>query len=150
MAQNSSGTSLLRTFENGCETLSAWFTKLTASSVGFGCALLLIVAWVLLGFCFHFSTAWHNILSMSTAISTFLMVFLLQRAQSKDILALHIKLNELVASQSGASNRVMNIEAKSEAELAEIRDLHDRLPKDSLGSHSLEHVIDPQIIIAER
>jgi len=141
---------LNRAFEDTCEKLSTWFTKQTTSSVGFGWAVLSVVGWLLLGFYFRFSATWQNILTIAVAIATFLMVFLLQRAQAKDILALHIKLNELIASHSGASNRVLNIEAKSEAELAEIRDLHDRLPKESLGSHSLEHVKDPQIIIEKR
>jgi low affinity Fe/Cu permease len=149
MAQDSSRPSLTQKFERGSEALSTWFTKLTASSVGFASALLLVIGWLLLGFYVHFSALWQNVLSVGTAVSTFLMVFLLQRAQSKDLLALHIKLNELVASQSGASNRVINLEAKSEAELAEIRDLHDQLPKESLGSHSLEHVKDPHIIIVD-
>src|SRR5277367_5598164 len=106
MAQDSSRPSLIQNFESSSEALSTWFTKLTASSVGFAFALLLVIACLLLGFYVHFSALWQNVFSVGTAICTFLMVFLLQRAQSKDLLALHIKLNELIASQSGASNRV--------------------------------------------
>jgi low affinity Fe/Cu permease len=36
---------------------------------------------------------------------TFLIVFLIQRTQNKDALAIHLKLNELVAAREGASNR---------------------------------------------
>jgi low affinity Fe/Cu permease len=57
---------------------------------------------------------------------TFLMVFLLQRSQNKDSLAMQVKLNELLASVKGASNRLINIEDLSEDEM---RDLHDRYQK---------------------
>jgi low affinity Fe/Cu permease len=77
------------------------------------------------------------------------MVFLLQRAQAKDMQALHIKLNELIASHIGASNRMLNIESASESELAAMRDLHDRLPKGSMESHSLEHVRERELIIGQ-
>jgi low affinity Fe/Cu permease len=73
----------------------------------------------------------------------------LQRAQAKDMQALHIKLNELIASQTGASNRMLNIESASESELAAMRDLHDRLPKESMESHSLEHVRDRELILGQ-
>ena len=45
------------------------------------------------------------------------MVFLIQRTQNKDALAIHIKLNELVAAVKGASNSVVDIEALSESDL---------------------------------
>jgi len=48
---------------------------------------------------------------------TFLMVFLIQRAQNKDALAIQLKLNELVAALEGASNRLINIEDHSEEEV---------------------------------
>ena len=38
------------------------------------------------------------------------MVFLIQRSQNKDSLAVHLKLNELVAAMKGASNRLINVE----------------------------------------
>ena len=45
------------------------------------------------------------------------MVFLIQRTQNKDSLALHLKLNEIVAAMQGASNRLIDVESLSEQEL---------------------------------
>jgi low affinity Fe/Cu permease len=54
------------------------------------------------------------------------MVFLIQRAQNKDSLAIQIKLNELLASQQGASNRLINLEDWSEEDIIA---LHQRFAK---------------------
>lgn len=45
------------------------------------------------------------------------MVFLIQNSQNKDSKAIHLKLNELLASHEGTSNRMVNIENLSEVEL---------------------------------
>ena len=72
------------------------------------------------------------------------MVFLIQRAQNKDALALHLKLNELVAAVNGASNRLIDVEALSEPDLqilhrhfAELAKL-SRQEADATQSHSVE------------
>jgi low affinity Fe/Cu permease len=49
------------------------------------------------------------------------MVFLIQRSQNKDSQAIHLKLNEIVASLQGASNRLINVEDLTEDE---VRMLH--------------------------
>lgn len=48
---------------------------------------------------------------------TFLMVFLIQRSQNKDSLAMHIKLNEIIAALHGANNRMISIENLSADEV---------------------------------
>ena len=45
------------------------------------------------------------------------MVFLIQRAQNKDSLVLHLKLNELLAATKGASNRLINAQDFTEEEV---------------------------------
>jgi low affinity Fe/Cu permease len=55
-----------------------------------------------------------------TTIVTFLMVFLIQQSANKDSVALHLKLNELLASHRGASNKLIGIEDASEEELRKI------------------------------
>jgi low affinity Fe/Cu permease len=55
------------------------------------------------------------------------MVFLIQRAQNKDTLALQLKLNELVAAVQGASNRLISVEDLSEAELKVLHEHYKRL-----------------------
>ena len=126
------------------EAFSAAATAWTGSTVAFVVALLVIVAWAASGPLFGFSETWQLVINTSTTIVTFLMVFLIQRSQNKDSLALQLKLNELVAAMDGASNRLIDVEDLSEAELkvlhAHYRRLVTMAKKDmELGkSHSIE------------
>ena len=54
---------------------------------------------------FHFSDAWQLVINSLTNIVTFLMVFLIQRSQNKDTLALQLKVNELIAAHNYISAR---------------------------------------------
>jgi low affinity Fe/Cu permease len=86
-------------------------------------ALTLVLGWAATGPIFRFSETWQLFINTGTTIGTFLLVFLIQRAQNKDALAIQVKLNELLASQQGASNRLINIEDWSEDE---VEALHKR------------------------
>jgi low affinity Fe/Cu permease len=72
------------------------------------------------------------------------MVFLIQRSQNKEGLALQLKLNELVAALEGASNRLIDVEDLSEKELQALRVYYTKLvemaKKDETltQSHSLD------------
>ena len=44
-------------------------------------------------------------------------MFLIQRTQNKESMAIQLKLNELVAAMQGASNRLIDVEDFSEEEL---------------------------------
>src|SRR5262245_16206951 len=92
-------------------------TEWTGSSWAFGLAVLIVVVWAVTGPIFGFSDTWQLVINTGTTVVTFLMVFLIQRSQNKDALAVHLKLNELVASLQGASNRLINIEDMSEKEI---------------------------------
>lgn len=60
-------------------------------------------------------------INTGTTIIIFLMVFLIQKAQNKDSLAIQLKLNELVAAHEFASNRLVNVENMTEEELKVIQ-----------------------------
>jgi low affinity Fe/Cu permease len=102
----------------GLEKVSGVVTAWSGSSSAFACAVAVIIVWAALGPVFRYSNTWQLVINTGTTIVTFLMVFLIQRSQNKDALALHLKLNELVAALDGASNRLIDVEALSE------RDLH--------------------------
>ena len=87
------------------------------SSSGFGVALAVIVVWGVTGPIFGFSDTWQLVINTGTTIVTFLMVFLIQRAQNNDARAIHLKLNEIVAAVQGASNRLINVEDFTEDEV---------------------------------
>lgn len=101
--------------------LSSKVTTWAGSSAGFSTALLIVVAWGAAGPLFHYSEAWQMIINTGTTIITFLMVFLIQKTQNKDSLAIQLKLNELVASHDLASNRLVNVENMTEEDLRVIQ-----------------------------
>ncbi len=124
--------------------LSGAVTEWVGGTIAFAAALLLIVLWLVLGPVFHFSDTWQLVINTTTTIVTFLMVFLIQRAQNKDARAASLKLNELIASIEGASNRLVDVEDLSEEELATLHQHFRRLvemsKRDSslMRSHSVE------------
>jgi low affinity Fe/Cu permease len=92
-------------------------TRFAGSPVAFGLAVITVVVWVVTGPVFHYSDGWQLVINTGTTIVTFLMVFLIQQSQNKDSVALHLKLNELIASHRAASNGMIGIEDASEEEL---------------------------------
>ena len=108
------------------ERFSRKATEATGTSAAFIIALLVIVVWVVTGPLFQFSDTWQLVINTGTTIVTFLMVFLIQRSQNKDALAIHLKLNEIVAALEGASNRLIDVEDLTEAE---IKTLHTHYQK---------------------
>jgi low affinity Fe/Cu permease len=99
------------------ERFSRRATEATGTSTAFIVALLVIIVWIVSGPLFHFSDTWQLVINTGTTIVTFLMVFLIQRSQNKDALAIHLKLNEIVAALEGASNRLIDVEDLTEAEI---------------------------------
>src|SRR5438552_554570 len=119
-------------------------TDWTGSSWAFGLALASIIVWLITGPMFDFSNAWQLVINTGTTIITFLMVFLIQRSQNKESLAVHLKLNEIVAALEGASSRLINVEDLSEEDVVILHKHYRRLAElakhsgDLRESHSIE------------
>lgn len=119
-------------------------TRAVGSAYTFVVALLLVLAWAMSGSLFAYSQNWQLVVNTGTTIVTFLVVFLIQHSQNKDSLAVHLKLNELIASQREASNRLVAVEDLDEAELQQVAAFYRRiahLAEKSRGvkeSHSLD------------
>lgn len=119
-------------------------TKATGSSAAFLLACFIIIVWAVTGPLFDFSDTWQLVINTGTTIITFLMVFLIQQSQNKDTVAIHLKLNELIAANKLASNRLVCIEDFTEAELEIARryylKLADLAKKDEelFSTHSLD------------
>jgi low affinity Fe/Cu permease len=99
------------------ERASGWATRWSGSSYAFALAVGVIVAWLATGPYFGYSDTWQLVINTGTTIVTFLMVFLIQRGQNKESLAIQLKLNELVAAVAGASNRLINVEDLTEEDV---------------------------------
>src|SRR4029079_4160550 len=102
-------------------------TDWSGSTVAFLLAVLLIAVWAASRPLWDNFDTWQLVINTATTIITFLMVFLIQRAQNKDSQAIHLKLNELVAAVRGASNRLINAESLSEDDLKALRDHYAQL-----------------------
>src|SRR5438874_4199938 len=109
------------------EHFASWAACAAGGSWAFAAAVLVIAAWAVTGPIFGYSDTWQLVINTGTTIVTFLMVFLLQRAQNKDSLAVHLKLNELVAAVEGASNRLINVEEMSENDVTVLKRYYNRL-----------------------
>jgi len=102
-------------------------TKATGSTPAFLMALGSVIIWIVTGPIFHYSENWQLVINTGTTIVTFLMVFLIQKAQNKDSLAIQLKLNELVAAHEFASNRLVNVEDMTEEEMKVIQKYYTHL-----------------------
>ena len=113
--------------KNLFERFSNWATAVTGSSAAFMIATATVIVWGVTGPVFHYSETWQLVINTGTTIITFLMVFLIQKSQNKDSKAVHLKLNELLASHEGTSNRMVNIEDLTEGELDQLYKFYIRL-----------------------
>lgn len=102
-------------------------TRLAGSPVAFGIAAITVFVWAVTGPLFHFSDGWQLVINTGTTIITFLMVFLIQQSQNKDSAAVHLKLNELLASHRAANNQLIGIEDASEDDLRRLAAAYLRL-----------------------
>ena len=99
------------------ENFSKLVCRWTGGSLAFALACGIIVVWLISGPFFGFSDTWQLVINTGTTVVTFLMVFLIQRSQNKESLAVQLKLNEIVAALQGASNRLIDVEDLNEEEL---------------------------------
>ena len=109
------------------EQFSTTITKATGSSRAFIVAFLVIIVWGVTGPAFGFSNTWQLVINTGTTIITFLMVFVIQHSQNKDTVAIHLKLNELIAASSTASNRLIDVEDLTTQELETLKKFYIRL-----------------------
>jgi len=126
------------------ERFATSITRKTGSTGAFLIACLVVVVWMATGPLFNYSDTWQLVINTGTTIVTFLMVFLIQKSQNKDSIAIQIKLNELIACNEKASNRLVDIEEISEEELIALHRFYRKLAsmtsheKDLKASHSIE------------
>lgn len=128
--------------------IATWVTRKAGRPVVSISAFLIIILWAASGPLFHFSDTWQLVINTGTTIITFLMVFIIQQSQNKDTAAIHMKLNELIASNEKASNRLVDIEDLTEEEIHVLKkfyiELADKAEKemDLHSSHSLDEAED--------
>jgi low affinity Fe/Cu permease len=141
------GSSVSRRVNRAAEHLAGTVAAQTGGTAAFAIALGIVLVWLALGPLFHFSDSWQLVINTATTIVTFLMVFLIQRAQNKEFKASALKMNEMIAAMQGASNRLIDVEDLSEEELEVLhkhfRHLVEMSRKDALltVTHSVEEAM---------
>ncbi len=113
--------------ENFFERFANKVTIATGSTPAILAAFCVIIIWAVTGPFFHYSETWQLVINTGTTIITFLMVFLIQKAQNKESMAVQLKLNEIVAANQFASNRMIDVEDLTEDELKAIRKYYSKL-----------------------
>ncbi|MBC6989465.1 MULTISPECIES: low affinity iron permease family protein [Hymenobacter] len=127
------------TFSSAIGRFAEQITKFSGSTLAFSLATLLVLVWAVTGPVFKYSETWQLVINTGTTIITFLMVFLIQRAQNKDSLVLHLKLNELLAATQGASNRLINAQDFTEEEINTLHQYFCLLAEKAKADKDLGH-----------
>jgi low affinity Fe/Cu permease len=117
-------------------------TNATGSPWAFMLALTTIIVWAVTGPTFHFSDTWQLVINTSTTIITFLMVFVIQHSQNKDMKALQIKLDELISSIDAASNELIDVQDLSDEEVDALYKHYQQLAADA-GKHPAGSRLSP-------
>jgi len=135
-------------FERVANQITCW----TGSPWAFITAFGIVLVWGISGPIFHFSDTWQLVINTGTTIVTFLMVFLIQKTQNKDSKAIQLKLNELLAASRFASNRMVDIEDLSEAELDILHKYYEKLSDVAEKDDDIHqsHSIDSAEALAEK
>ena len=135
-------------FKARFEKVSSGITRAVGTSTAFTIALFVIIIWAITGPIFKFSDTWQLVINTGTTIITFLMVFIIQQSQNKDSLAVQLKLNELIASNEKASNRLIVVEDLTQSELEVLKKFYVKLSElakkenDLHSSHSVDEAGD--------
>jgi low affinity Fe/Cu permease len=104
------------------DRFARWTEHQLGRTAAFSVASLSIVVWAATGPFFGWSDTWQLVINTGTTIVTFLMVFVIQNTQNRDMRALQLKLDELIRVNTAARNSLVGIEGKAESEVDEIRD----------------------------
>ncbi|MDQ6756207.1 MAG: low affinity iron permease family protein [Bacteroidota bacterium] len=140
--------SIYRKVENAFEKFSIIATRVLGNSITF------IIAFSFVIYYFADDRVYHqtrNKMIMDVIFSvTFLSIFIIQKTVNRFSVALHLKINELVAAHDKASNRMINVEDKTEEELQELSRHYSSLvekinsSKTAETSHSIDTILEDQ------
>lgn len=101
--------------------LARWTERQAGRSLTFALASTVVVAWAISGPFFGWSDTWQLVINTGTTIITFLMVFLIQNAHSRDTRAMNVKLDALIALAPGADKSLIAAERLSEKDIDALR-----------------------------
>jgi low affinity Fe/Cu permease len=111
-------------------------STLMGSPWSFFLATTMVIIWAFSGRYFNYSDTWELIINTATTIITFLMVFIIQNSQNRDMRSLHLKMDELIRATRKARNSMMEVEHMSENEInqleKEFRELKEKIKRNQV------------------
>ena len=118
--------------ERGFEKLTSLANAILSNSITFIIALCTVIFW-LCNKRFYAQDIHYCIGDVILGIA-FLSLFIIQKSFNRFSASLHLKINELVSSHEPASNKVINVEGKTEREINELskeyKELADKTEED--------------------
>lgn len=109
------------------KTVALGAAEWMGSPWAFIAACLLLIGWAATGPLFYFSDRWQMLINTCTSVVVFLMVFLIQYSQIRDVTAIQLKLDELIRAVDGARTHLVQLEGMSDEDLARLQDEFQRL-----------------------
>ena len=100
---------------------ACWVSEAMGSAWAFMLALAVVAVWAITGPMFRFSEAWQLVINTGTTIVTFLMVFIIQNSQNREVRALQLKLDELIVATRHARNGLLDVEDLSDDDLKRLQ-----------------------------
>lgn len=101
--------------------------KWSGSTSGFVTGIVSIAIWMVIGEFNGFAIGWERGLTIYIGIITFLMIFVIQRSQNKELSAIHLKLNELIMATNKADNKMVVAEELTEQQISEVQETHKQV-----------------------
>jgi len=145
--------SFYRNLEKKFEKFAEAALRVYGNSLTFIVAIILVM--IFLANKKFYKQDFHDCIRDIILCITFLSFFIIQKAFNKYSTVIHLKMNELVASHDNASNRMVNIEQKTELELQELARHYSDLANMAKSSnnirapHSIENILDAQHATAQ-
>ena len=115
-----------------------------ATPLAFALAVFIVIIWSVTGPVFDYSDTWQLVINTGTTIVTFLMVFLIQNTQNRDTVALQMKLDELIRATKGARNMLLDLENMDDDEIAQLREVYERLANQARGRAASQKQEEPK------
>ena len=130
------------------ERMSIWTVRAAGCRWGFRLAVLLILAWAAAGPIVRYHESWTTAFTVATSSVTFLLVFLIQNAQNRELKAVHLKLDELIFSAKNARNELIHIEHLTEEQLDLLGRRYSRLA--AMHQNSLRPTVEGAVPANDR
>jgi low affinity Fe/Cu permease len=101
--------------------LARWLADATGSPVAAGILVVAFVVWLFVGVSTDYPRWWELVITVGFPFLTLGLLIVIQHTQTHGNQALHLKLDEIIGAQQGASDDVLQAEQASAEDLEEYR-----------------------------